>query len=77
MHDVSVERWRIEQFQRMGFTGSAAVLLHEWRTDLHQAADLIGSGCPPHTAMRILRPLEDTPPEDAIPVVDRIAAYSA
>ena len=74
MSDVeSVERWRLEQFQQMGFGASAAVLLHEWQVDVHEARELVDAGCPAVLAVLILRPLEDSP---AIGAVERIQEYS-
>jgi len=78
VEETRVERWRIEQFQRMGFSGSAAILLHEWQVDLHIASDLIERGCLPHVAMRILRPLDVfEPASSSSNVPERIAEYVA
>lgn len=75
VESVSVDRWRHEQFVQMGFSGSAAVLLNEWGADLHYARKLVNDGCPPHLAMRILRPLDDHPAYNA-DVVDRIREHT-
>lgn len=75
MDDVTVEQWRLEQLERMDFTLPSATLLNEWNVDLHEAQDLISSGCPHDVAMRILRPLEDHTPHSA-EVVERIEEYS-
>lgn len=65
--DVLVERWRLEQFERMGFGHSASSLLHEWQVDLHEAQDLIAKGCPPHVAIQILCPADlPLPPESDV-----------
>ena len=75
VESANVERWRLEQFEKMGFGRSASILLTEWGTDLQKARDLIGKGCPPNLAMRILRPLDDRPSYSA-DAVERIAQYS-
>jgi hypothetical protein len=50
-----VERWRTAELMRVGFAGDDAVALAA-RTDvdLHQAIELVGRGCPPELAVRIL-----------------------
>jgi hypothetical protein len=54
--DAEVVRcWRLEQLTRSGYDEAAARLLAELRhVDLHVAADLLSSGCPVETALRIL-----------------------
>ena len=50
-----VERWRAEELQRAGYPrGLAAELAARGDIDLHQAVNLLVSGCPPETAARIL-----------------------
>jgi rRNA processing protein Krr1/Pno1 len=47
--------WRIEQLLAAGFDSDAALVLALDRDiDLHEAIELIGRGCPPATAFRIL-----------------------
>ena len=50
-----VERWRTAELMRVGFAGDDAVALAA-RTDvdLHEAIELVGRGCPPELAVRIL-----------------------
>ena len=50
-----VERWRAEALEKVGYDGSSAARLavrHD--VDLHRAIELVESGCPPETALRIL-----------------------
>jgi len=50
-----VERWRTEELIRVGFDPDVATLMAiEPSVDLHAAIDLIGRGCPPDLAARIL-----------------------
>ena len=50
-----VERWRTDELIRVGFDPDTAVLLAiEPAVDLHTAIDLVGRGCPPELAARIL-----------------------
>jgi rRNA processing protein Krr1/Pno1 len=47
--------WRIEQLIAAGFDSDAAfVLALDRNVDLHEAIKLVGRGCPPATALRIL-----------------------
>lgn len=47
--------WRIEQLLAAGFDSDAAfVLALDRNVDLHRATGLVGRGCPPQTAFRIL-----------------------
>ena len=50
-----VERWRTAELMRVGFAGDDAVALAA-RTDvdLHEAIELVQSGCPIELAVRIL-----------------------
>lgn len=51
-----VERWRAQQLERAGFPAAAAAeLAHRSDVDLHAAMDLLQKGCPPETALSILR----------------------
>ena len=50
-----VEAWRVERLERAGYSREAAEQLatrHD--IDLHHAVDLVGAGCPPDIALRIL-----------------------
>jgi len=50
-----IEAWRVERLERAGYSREAAEQLamrHD--IDLHRAVDLIGAGCPPDIALRIL-----------------------
>jgi len=50
-----VERWRTAELMRVGFAGDDAVALAaRLEVDLHQAIELVQSGCPPELAFRIL-----------------------
>jgi hypothetical protein len=50
-----VERWRAEELERGGFDHESAVqLASRHDVDLHRAIELIRSGCPAETALRIL-----------------------
>jgi hypothetical protein len=50
-----VERWRAGQLERAGFDVSLArTLAARLDIDLHEAIELITSGCPPELALRIL-----------------------
>jgi hypothetical protein len=47
--------WRFAQLTRVGFEPeTATVLAARFDVDLHEALDLVGRGCPPETAARIL-----------------------
>jgi hypothetical protein len=53
--DERVARWRLEQLQRAGYDETAALVLADLvHVDLHLAVDLVRSGCPSETALRIL-----------------------
>jgi hypothetical protein len=53
-----VERWNLDYFVRLGFDGDAVASLLEWRVDPHDAEELVvGRGCPPELALRILTPV--------------------
>ncbi|MFN0156226.1 MAG: hypothetical protein ACKVUT_17770 [Gaiella sp.] len=50
-----VARWRLEQLLRAGYDETAALVLADLgHVDLHIAIGLVGRGCPPETALRIL-----------------------
>jgi hypothetical protein len=50
-----VERWRAAELLRAGFAGDDAVALAARSDiDLHEAVALVGRGCPPELAVRIL-----------------------
>jgi hypothetical protein len=50
-----VDAWRAEQLEHAGYSAQAAAelaLRHD--VDLHLAIDLVGEGCPPDLASKIL-----------------------
>ena len=50
-----VEAWRVERLERAGYSREQAEQLatrHD--IDLHSAVDMLGAGCPPEIALRIL-----------------------
>ena len=50
-----VERWRTAELMRVGFAGDDAVALAaRMDVDLHEAIELVRSGCPTELAVRIL-----------------------
>jgi len=50
-----VERWRAEELERSGYDHESAVqLASRADVDLHRAIELLRSGCPAETALRIL-----------------------
>ena len=50
-----IERWRVEELERAGYShGDAVELASRSYIDLHLAVELIERGCPPETATRIL-----------------------
>ena len=50
-----IERWRVEELERAGYSpGEAVELAGRPYVDLHLAVGLIERGCPPATALRIL-----------------------
>jgi hypothetical protein len=52
--DLTVLRWRREQFERLGFDPVDSRLLAESSADLGQARRVCGAGCPLDVAYRIL-----------------------
>jgi hypothetical protein len=54
--EEEVLSWRLEQLLRAGYERrDADRLARRTDIDLHQAVDLVGSGCPPKLAVSILR----------------------
>ncbi|HET8741994.1 MAG TPA: hypothetical protein VFM41_05180 [Gaiella sp.] len=52
---AEVLAWRFDALCRSGFDlDAAAVLAANVEIDLHQAVELVGRGCPPELAARIL-----------------------
>ena len=50
-----IERWRAEELERAGYEPrSAAKIAVRADIDLHRAVDLLGRGCPPDLALKIL-----------------------
>jgi hypothetical protein len=50
-----IERWRVQELERAGYSHDAAVeLAGRPYVDLHFAIELLERGCPPATALRIL-----------------------
>lgn len=50
-----IERWRAEELERAGYEPtSAARIAVRHDIDLHRAVDLLGRGCPPDLALKIL-----------------------
>ena len=50
-----IERWRAAELERAGFSPAhAAQLAGRHDIDLHSAVDLVGTGCPPDVAFKIL-----------------------
>ena len=50
-----IERWRAEELERAGFgTRAAGRLAARHDIDLHRAVGLLGQGCPPELAVKIL-----------------------
>ena len=52
---ADVVRWRWQRLRKAGFDVQLAdALAAERDVDLHALLDLVGKGCPPHLAARIL-----------------------
>ena len=50
-----VLRWRFDVLVRAGYdAGNAMILASHADVDLHEATNLVLSGCPPETALRIV-----------------------
>ncbi len=61
---LNLIEWRRELLTEAGFPPVLAVRLAcDARWDLHALIDLVGRGCPPLLAVRVLAPLEDEAPE--------------
>lgn len=57
--DVQVTTWRRRQLLAAGFDPVLAESLsYSLRVDLHALIELVGRGCPPEFAARILAPLD-------------------
>lgn len=54
---AQVDAWRLKNLLELGFPLRMASELSVLPIDLHEAARLIGEGCPPRLARRILLPL--------------------
>jgi hypothetical protein len=53
---LDVIGWRAERLVAAGYDeGTALALALDASVDLHRAVDLVHRGCPPETALRILR----------------------
>ena len=52
--ELRVTRWRVEQFEALGFHEADAELLAYSDVDWHEAARLIAAGCPVDIALRLL-----------------------
>jgi hypothetical protein len=58
-HEVELVTWRRDQLVRDGFPLRLATrVARDERLDLHALLELVGRGCPPALAVRILAPLE-------------------
>lgn len=53
--DERVTAWRAEMFLRLGLPPDLACELAQAAVDHHTLDQLLKSGCPPETAVRILR----------------------
>jgi hypothetical protein len=51
--DLTVLRWRTERLITLGYELREAAFLAMSKIDVHELERLIGSGCPPATAVRI------------------------
>jgi hypothetical protein len=60
--DGDLAAWRQDHLLRAGFEPSLArEVARDCAMDLHALIELVESGCPPATAVRILAPLENQP----------------
>lgn len=60
IRDAEVVAWRRAQLIAAGFDlGISDRLARECGFDLHELVDLVGAGCTPDLAARILAPLDD------------------
>ena len=53
LDDLTVLRWRTERLVALGYELREAAFLAISQVDVHELERLIGSGCPPATAVRI------------------------
>jgi hypothetical protein len=53
-HASQVEAWRLHVLLKAGYPLRVAERVAKSGADLHQAVDILGQGCTPHTAARIL-----------------------
>jgi hypothetical protein len=61
--DVVVAEWRRRVLERAGFPHALAVTVaRDTRYDLYALVGLVGRGCPPPLAQRILAPITDGRP---------------
>lgn len=51
--DLTILRWRTERLVALGYQLREAAFLAISQIDIHELERLIGSGCPPATAVRI------------------------
>jgi hypothetical protein len=51
--DLTVLRWRTDRLVALGYELQQAAFLAISQIDVHELERLIGSGCPPATAVRI------------------------
>ncbi|HYX86195.1 MAG TPA: hypothetical protein VE777_14585 [Gaiellales bacterium] len=59
---VDVVGWRERRLETAGFDEPLAALLAcDCAFDLHRLIMLVEAGCPPHLAVRILAPIDQTP----------------
>lgn len=54
----TLEEWRYQELVRLGFSPRWARAHARERVDLHELERLIGEGCPPRTAWRIVAPID-------------------
>lgn len=55
LRNDEVLSWREDRLLAMGFDSERAYDIARSTLDLHQLEDLLGRGCPPHTALAIVR----------------------
>jgi hypothetical protein len=56
--DLDRVDWRRRQLVNTGFAPATATALSESEVDIHVLIELVGAGCPPHLAARIMAPLD-------------------
>jgi hypothetical protein len=52
--ELIVMRWRTERLLGLGYEPPEAASLAIWEVDIYELERLIGKGCPPATAVRIV-----------------------